>query len=56
MKTYPINKTFASYEECDAWEEKNCPDRTYNGEKILMITHTETVGKSEVTIDEITTI
>lgn len=55
MKTYEINKTFASYEECENWKEKNCPDRTYNGEMILMVSH-ETNTDGTTTITSITTI
>lgn len=56
MKTYEINKTFNSLEECNEWEEKNCPNRTYNGEMVLMISHEEDYGSKEVTIKTITTI
>lgn len=56
MKTYEINKTFNSHAECEKWTEKNCPNRTYNGEMILMISHEETYGSNEVTITTITTL
>ncbi len=56
MKTYEINKTFKNYEECQKWEEENCPNRTYNGEMVLMISHEESYGSSEITITSIMTI
>lgn len=56
MKTYEINKKFASLTECKKWEEENCPNRTYNGEMILMISHAETCGSNEITLTNITTL
>lgn len=56
MKTYTINKVFNSLEECNAWEEENCPDRTYNGEMIMMINHSQNCGDPHITLDSITTI
>ena len=56
MKTYEINKKFASLTECEKWEEKNCPNRTYNGEMILMISHSSNCGSNEITLTSITTI
>lgn len=55
MKTYKINKTFKTHEECEKWEEENCPNRTYNGGMILMISHEENIGSDEITITEIMT-
>lgn len=55
MKTYEINKTFANYDECMKWEEENCPNRTYQGNMILIIGHEEKFGKEEITITNITT-
>ncbi len=55
MKTYEINKEFANHEECEKWEEENCPDRTYDGNAILMISHEETFGSPKVTLTTIMT-
>ena len=56
MKTYEINKKFASLTECEKWEEENCPNRTYNGEMVFMISHEETYGSNEITLTKITTL
>ena len=56
MRTYEINKKFASHAECEKWEEENCPNRTYNGEMVLMISHEENAGSEEITLTSITTI
>ena len=53
MLTFEINKTFDNYKECDAWEEENCPNRTYLGHPILSIMHKQTLGSEEVTITTI---
>ena len=56
MKTYEINLTFNSLAECEKWEEENCPNRTYKGEMILFINHTEKAWNGHVSIDSITTL
>jgi len=55
MKTYVINKTFKNQNECDKWEEQNCPNRTFMGECVFMIMHSEHFGNNSITIDEIIT-
>ena len=60
MNTYEINKTFASHEECDAWEEENLMKNgrmIYNGEYVLMVNHAAMNPNSdEITITEIITV
>lgn len=56
MKTYELNKTFATYEDCEKWKEENCPNRTYNGEMILMIGHQQECGNQNITLTTITTL
>lgn len=56
MKTYEINKTFANQADCDAWEEKNIPNRTYKGECVFMVSHQCNAGSPEVTLTTITTL
>lgn len=55
MKTYEINKTFPNQEACDAWEEKNIPNRTYDGHNVLMVSHQCNAGSPEVTLTTIMT-
>jgi hypothetical protein len=53
METIKINKTFASYEECEKWESENFKDNRYEGRIILCINHTETAGNDEITLDSV---
>lgn len=53
METIAINKTFNSLLECMDWEEKNFPDRTYNGRMILCINHEGQADDNKVTITSI---
>lgn len=56
MKIYKINKTFATFQECEAWENENCPDRRYQGKAIIMIYHTNQCGGGSTTLTEIWTV
>lgn len=53
MLTIEINKTFNSLEECEEWEDKNFPDRTYNGHTILCVNHESNACDNKVTITNI---
>lgn len=53
MEKITINKTFNSLRECMDWEEKNFPDRTYNGRMILCINHSGDACDDKVTITDI---
>ena len=53
METIQINKKFATYEECEQWEEKNFPERTYQGRNIFMINHTEVAGEPEIVLESV---
>lgn len=53
MLTFEINKTFASYEECEAWEEANLPNRTYQGHSILCVNHEEDMSSGSVKLTTI---
>ena len=56
MENIEINKTFDSLEECEAWEEENFPNRTYNGKMIFCIHHTEKAWNGKITINYITVL
>lgn len=53
METINIGITFKSLEECEKWEEKNFPNRTYNGRMILCVNHTQNAGEKEITLDSV---
>ena len=55
MLTIEINKTFANQAECDAWEEENLPNRTYNGHAIMCVNHECSVFNDKVTLTTILT-
>lgn len=54
MENIEINKTFNSQEECEEWEEKNFPNRTYKGRTILCVSHTSKAWNGHITLDFIT--
>ena len=56
MENIAIGKTFESLEECMAWEEENCLNRTYGGKMIFGIHHTEKAWNGTITIDYITVL
>ena len=56
MRNIKIGKTFNSLEECEKWEEENLPNRTYNGEMIFSIVHTQKEWNGTITIDYITVL
>lgn len=56
MKTYTINKTFKNEKALEKWKAKNCPDRMYNGECVMMITSEGMAGEDKVVLKEIITI
>ena len=53
MTKIEINKTFANETECNAWKEKNIPNRTYGGRLIFSVNHAAEVGNTEITITDI---
>ncbi|MCI1244480.1 MAG: hypothetical protein LKG11_00770 [Bacilli bacterium] len=53
MENYIVNKTFANNRECEEWEAKNIPNRTYKGKMVLMVGHQSECGKDEITITNI---
>lgn len=53
MLTFDINLTFANQSECDNWEEKNLPDRTYKGHTVFSVNHECDIRSDKVTITSI---
>lgn len=56
MKTYEINKTFPDEKACDAWKEKNVPNRKYDGREVFMINHECNANRPEIKITTIITL
>ena len=56
MKVYTINKKFKNQEALENWEKTNCPERTYNGENILMVSSEGSTYDKSITLKSITTI
>lgn len=56
MKNYELNLTFKNHEEMEQWEQNNCPNGTYKGEFIMMMSKESSVFNDEIKLLSITTI
>ena len=48
MVQIDINKTFATYAECEKWEKENIKDNQYNGYVVVCVMHESACRSEEV--------
>lgn len=59
MHEHVLNLKFNSIKECDEWEKEHLYEdgrMKYNGEFILMVNHSSSIGSDEVTLVSVFTV
>lgn len=59
MHEYVLNLKFNSIKECDEWEREHLYEdgrMKYNGEFVLMVNHSSSIGSDETTLVSVITV